>query len=197
MVSVIAALYIVAWILEFIACVLIAVKTYFKPKKIRYVVLIFGFMTLPASLVNTLSYMDIISSKWNSFSYLCSTTFMLALHFWLNLDIGKNLRVGHVHYKSPLIVAGAAAMVGALICLICQISIMLAKNDDYPLRKVFITGVCLSIFCDGTTYTYSFSALINLRGKRLHEGQSRTTALGVSIPHRQSRIQVTKQKLII
>ncbi|KAG2229510.1 hypothetical protein INT48_004344, partial [Thamnidium elegans] len=179
MVSSIAALYITSGFLELTASILIALKTYYKPKKIRYILLVFSILTLSASAVNILNYMDIVPNKWNSFSYLVSTTFMLTLHFWLNLDIGKHLRVGSVQYSNPLVLAGVITLSGSLLCLACQTIILLVRNDDYPIKPAFVTGVTLAIFCDGTTYLYSFSALINLRSQRIHEGQSRTTSLGV------------------
>ncbi|EPB90719.1 hypothetical protein HMPREF1544_02463 [Mucor circinelloides 1006PhL] len=104
---------------------------------------------------------------------------MLALHYWLNLDIGKHLRVGGIDWKHPLVLAGAAGLGGAMACLTTQVIILLIRNDPYPIRAAFITGVCLAIFCDSATYTYSFSSLIHLKKHRIHEGQSKTTSLGV------------------
>ncbi|KAI9248120.1 hypothetical protein EDC94DRAFT_625171 [Helicostylum pulchrum] len=179
MISPIAALYITSGFLEITACVLIAVKTYYKPKKIRCILLLFSVLTLPASAVNILNYTGILPNKWNSFSYLVSTTFMLTLHFWLNLDIGKLLRVGSVQYRNPLVLAGVITLSGSLLCLTCQTIILLVRDDEYPIKPAFVTGVTFAIFCDAATYLYSFSALINLRSQRIHEGQSRTTSLGV------------------
>lgn len=180
MISTVTALFIASGALEAVFTFLIAIKTFRQPRKVRIVLLSFGLLTLPASVVNILSYSSIVSSHWNSFAYLTSTLFMLVLHFWLNLDVGKHLRIGGVNYKCPYVVGGAVALVGSILCLSTQLVILLVRDDRNPMRPAFITGVVMAIFCDGATYIYSFSALVNLRGKRIHEGQSRTTAIGVS-----------------
>ncbi|GAN08766.1 hypothetical protein MAM1_0222c08282 [Mucor ambiguus] len=178
MISTVAVLYITTVALEAVLSVFIATKTFFQPKKVRYVMLVFSLITLAASIVNTLSYLNLITSHWNSFAYLISTLFMLALHYWLNLDIGKYLRVGGIDWKHPLVLAGAAGLGGSMACLTTQLIILLIRNDPYPIRAAFITGVCLAIACDSAAYTYSFSSLIYLK-RQLHEGQAKTTSLGV------------------
>jgi hypothetical protein len=135
--------------------------------------------------------MEMIPIHWNSFAYLTSTLFMLALHFWLNLDIGKHLRIGGVQYNCPYVIAGTVGLVGSMICLTTQIVLLLVRDDAYPMRPAFITGVCLAIFCDSATYIYSFSALINFKSQRYHEGQSRTTSLGVNFY--QKTIEITEK----
>ena len=172
--------YIASILFNTIVSVLIALKTIRQPKKVRYVLLVFSLLTLPASIVNGLTYEEIIPVHWNSFGYLLSTLFMLALHFWLNLDIGKHLRVGGIQYGSPFVIAGAVGLTGSLFVLY-EIFLLLLRNDPYPFRPAFITGVCLAIFCDGATYIYSFSILIHFKSQRHHEGQSRTTSLGVGV----------------
>ncbi|KAL9539337.1 hypothetical protein MBANPS3_010315 [Mucor bainieri] len=179
MISTVEALYITTVALEAVLSVFIAIKTFLQPRKVRYVMLVFSLITLAASIVNTLSYLNLITSHWNSFAYLVSTLFMLALHYWLNLDIGKYLRVGGIDWKHPLVLAGAAGLGGSMACLTTQLIILLIRNDPYPIRAAFITGVCLAIACDSAAYTYSFSSLIHLKKHRLHEGQAKTTSLGV------------------
>ncbi|CAO3617833.1 unnamed protein product [Mucor hiemalis] len=179
MVSAVTALYIASGALEAIFTLLIAAKTFYQPKKIRIVLLSFSLLTLPASVVNILGHSNIVPSHWNAFAYLTSTLFMLALHFWLNLDIGKHLRIGGINYRSPFVIAGTIALGGSMLCLSTQLVILLVRNDPHPIRAAFVTGVVMAIFCDGATYIYSFSTLIHFKSQRFHEGQSKTTAIGV------------------
>jgi hypothetical protein len=172
-------LYIISGVIEASVFIYGAYKAFMKPKKLSHVLITFDLLTLPASIINILSYMDQVPMHWNSFAYLSSTLFMMALHFWLNLDVGKNLRAGGIQWKHPLVLVGAVGLAGSLICIITQMISLLIRGDTYPIRPVFITGVCLAIFCDGATYIYSFSSLIHFKGQRFHEGQSITTALGV------------------
>jgi hypothetical protein len=181
MVSTIAALYIATVAVEAVLSVLFAIKTFCQPRKVRYVMLIFSLVSLIASLINTLTHLNVIISHWNAFAYLISTLFMLVVHFWLNLDIGKHLRVGGIDWKHPLVLAAAAGLGGSMACLATQVIILLIRNDPFPIRAAFITGVCLAIFCDSAAYIYSFSCLVHLKKHRIHEGQSKTTSLGVSI----------------
>jgi hypothetical protein len=172
-------LYITSGVVETLVLFYGAYKTISQPRKIRYVLLTFSLLTLPASTVTILSYMDKVAMHWNSFAYLLSTLFMLGLHFWLSLDIGKHLRVGGIEWKHPLVLIGAAGLGGSMTCITVQLIVLLIRNDAYPIRPTFITGVCLAIFCDGATFIYSFSSLVHLKQRRFHEGQSRTTSLGV------------------
>jgi hypothetical protein len=180
MITPVAALYITSVSVETAVFILILIKTIYQPRKVGCVLSAFSILTLPASIVNVLSYIDIVPIHWNSFAYLASTLFMLAIHFWLTLDIGKHLRVGGIRYNCPYVVAGAVGLGVATICIITQIVLLLVRNDPYPMRPVFVTGVCLAIVSDGCAYIYSFSSLIHFKSQRVHEGQSRTTALGVS-----------------
>lgn len=177
----VGVLFVTSVAFETVAALLIAAKTLYQPKKVRYVLFAFSILTLPASIVNVLYYQNIVSSHWNSFAYLVSTLFMLTIHFWLTLDIGKHLRSEGIQYKSPFVVGGAIGLVLATACLIIQIVLLFIRDRAHPARPLFIAGVCLAIISDGATYTYSFSSLIRLKSQRLHEGQSRTTALGVGL----------------
>ncbi|KAI9478729.1 MAG: hypothetical protein EXX96DRAFT_572017 [Benjaminiella poitrasii] len=180
MITIKGALYITSGALEAAALLLIALKTYRQPKKIRYILMLFGMINLPASIINIISYFQFVDSHWNVFAYIMSTLFMLAQHFWLNLDIGKHLRIiNGILWKHPLVLIGTFALAGSIICLVTEIIILLIRNDPYPVDGAFITGVCLSILCDGTTYLYSFSPLIYLKKNRHYENQSRITSIGV------------------
>lgn len=181
MISTIAALYIATVAVEAALSIFIAIKTFLQPRKVRYVMLTFSLITLTASIVNTLTYLTVITRHWNAFAYLVSTLFMLVVHFWLNLDVGMHLRVGGIDWKHPLVLAGAAGLGGSMACLATQVIILLIRNDPFPVRAAFITGVCLAIFCDSAAYIYAFSCLIHLKKRRIHEGQSKTTSLGVRI----------------
>lgn len=179
--SKITVVYVVFGCLETFVFLLIAIQTFWTPKKVRYVLLIFSLLTLPASIVNILTKIEIAPIQWNSLAYLVSTYAMLALHFWLNLDTGRQLRVGGIEYKSPTIIAGTIALVASLICLIFQICYIFVKKELYPFKTVFIISVCCAIVGDGAVYMYSFSALINFKTQRVYEGQTNTTFVGVSL----------------
>jgi hypothetical protein len=169
----------ISGVLELSCAAFITIRAIQKPKRVLCILSAFSILTLPACMCNILAFADYIDSKWNSFCYLFVTLFMLVLHFWLTLDIGRNLRLRGIQWKHPLVIGGIISLCGSLTCLTVEIIILLVRNDNYPLRKAFICGVCFAIVSDGLVYIYSFSALFCSKNLRMHEDQSRTAALGV------------------
>lgn len=169
----------ISGVLELACAAFITIRAIQKPKRVLCILSAFSILTLPACMCNILAFADYIDSKWNSFCYLFVTLFMLVLHFWLTLDIGRNLRLKGIQWKHPLVIGGIISLCGSLTCLTVEIIILLVRNDNYPLRKAFICGVCFAIVSDGLVYIYSFSALFCSKDLRMHEDQSRTAALGV------------------
>ncbi|KAI8985301.1 hypothetical protein BDB01DRAFT_78400 [Pilobolus umbonatus] len=164
---------------ELMVTLLIQYTTWKKPRRIMYAVSIFSLFTLPASLVNVLTYAEIIDQCWNSLTYCISTAFMLSMHFWLNLDIGQRIRPKGVQYSHPLIILGILCLLCTLSCFVANMTLMFTNNEQYPHKIIFLVGVCVSILADCITYFYAFSGLINMKKDRFHESQSKTTAIGI------------------
>lgn len=179
MVTAVLVLFIVSGAFGFIATLLIATQAFCRHKKILYFLFANSIVTLPASICNIITFAEYMPQHWNSFCYLFVSMFLVVLHFWLSLDIGTQLRIDGIRWSHPIIIVGLVALCGTLICAVIQITVLFIQGDNYPLRPVFITGVVFAVISDGSLFFYSLSPLIHLKSKRIHESQSRTTAIGV------------------
>lgn len=173
--------YIVGDVLCLVAAILIAIQVIRKPKKLRIFIGFFAVLTLPCSIVNTLTYQGIVADRWNTLSYLISTFLMLMMHLYLIMDIGYQLHGTKDIWSQGLVLTAIALLFGSDICIVVQVAFLGAHpSDPFPFRPAFITGVCLAIFSNCAAFFYAFSPLIRWRKRnRTQEAHSKTTAYGV------------------
>lgn len=167
----------------FLASILIAYQSLKHPNKLRLFILAYSIMTLPASIISTAYIENLVFARTNSLVYLVSTLLMTVTHFFMLLDVGRRLRLGHSYWKHPLVLFGIFFLGCTAILLFVQIIILAANRsgvEEYPLRACFTAGVICAIFGDMAVFTYTFKPLLYWNENRLNEGHSRTTALGVS-----------------
>jgi len=167
----------------FISSLLIAYQVIKRPNKLRFSILGYSIFTLPASIISTLSLEGLVSQRANSLVYLVSTLLMCITHFFMVLDVGYRLRAGDAPWKHPLVLCGIAFSACTSILLLAEIIILAINSsgtEEYPLKGAFIAGVICAIIADSCVFTYTFMPLLYWREKRVNEGHSRTTALGVS-----------------
>lgn len=166
-----------------IASILITYQVVRHPNKLRLSILFYSAITLPASIICTLRIADIVSDRVNSLTYLVSTLLMAGTHCFMLLDVGRRLRTEHeTSWKNPLVITGLIflGITGAL--LLTEISILAVNksgHESFPLKGCFIAGVVACIIGDSAIFTFTFQPLIYLKERRVTEGQSTTTALGV------------------
>ncbi|GAN04635.1 hypothetical protein MAM1_0069d04096 [Mucor ambiguus] len=107
---------------------------------------------------------------------------MCITHFFMVLDVGYRLRMGEADWRHPLVLCGIAFSVCTNTLLLAEIIILAINSsgtEEYPLKGAFIAGVICAIFGGSCVFTYTFMPLLYWREKRINEGHSRTTALGV------------------
>lgn len=168
----------------FVSSVLIAYQVIIRPNKLRFSILGYSIFTLPASIINTLSLEGIVSQRANSLVYLVSTLLMCITHFFMVLDVGYRLRMGEANWKHPLVLCGIAFSICTSVLLLAEIIILAINSsgkEEYALKGAFIAGVVAAIIADSCVFTYTFKPLLYWKEKRVNEGHSRTTALGVGI----------------
>lgn len=165
----------------FISTVLIACQVYRSPKKLRIFIGIFSLLTLPCSIVDTLTFESIISDRWNSLTYLISTFLMMTMHFTMTLDMGFQLRAENASWKHWQVVIGIGGVTASNICILVQIGILGANPlDQFPYKPAFILGVCLACVGDSSVMYYAFAPLVRRKKNRTQPIHSKTTAYGVS-----------------
>lgn len=168
----------------FISSLVITYQVIKRPNKVRFSVLGYSILTLPASIVSTLSLEGIVSQRANSLVYLVSTFIMCITHFFMVLDVGYRLRMGEANWRHPLVLCGAAFSACTNTLLLAEIIILginSSGTEEYPLKGAFIAGVICAIVAGSCVFTYTFMPLLYWREKRINEGHSRTTAIGVGI----------------
>lgn len=165
----------------FISTVLIACQVYRSPKKLRIFIGIFSLLTLPCSIVDTLTFESIISDRWNSLTYLISTFLMMTMHFAMTLDMGFQLRAENASWKHWQVVIGIGGVAASNICILVQVGILGANPlDQFPYKPAFILGVCLACVGDSSVMYYAFAPLVRRKKNRTQPIHSKTTAYGVS-----------------
>ncbi|CAO3625201.1 unnamed protein product [Mucor fragilis] len=166
----------------FISSLVITYQVIKRPNKVRFSVLGYSILTLPASIVSTLSLEGIVSQRANSLVYLVSTFIMCITHFFMVLDVGYRLRMGEANWRHPLVLCGAAFSACTNTLLLAEIIILginSSGTEEYPLKGAFIAGVICAIVAGSCVFTYTFMPLLYWREKRINEGHSRTTAIGI------------------
>lgn len=168
----------------FISSLLIAYQVIMRPNKVRFSILGYSIVTLPASIISTLCLEGIVSQRINSMVYLISTLLMCVTHAFMVLDVGYRLRIEKPTRMHPLVFWGIVFLTFTSLLLLTEI-ILLALNlhgtDEYPLKGAFIAGVICAFVADSCVFTYAFTPLLYWKDNRVDEGHSKTTALGVSI----------------
>lgn len=167
-----------------IASILITYQVVRHPNKLRLSILFYSAITLPASIISTLKIADVVSDRVNSLTYLVSTFLMAGTHCYMLLDVGYRLRTEkEMAWKHPLVITGIAflGITGALLITeICILAVNKSGQESFPLKGCFIAGVVACIIGDSCIFTFTFQPLIYWKERRITEGQSTTTALGVN-----------------
>ncbi|KAI8381401.1 uncharacterized protein BYT42DRAFT_566389 [Radiomyces spectabilis] len=162
-----------------LSTVLIAYPVIRYPKKLRTFIACFSLSTLPACVVNTLTQEGILADRWNSLTYLVSTLLMFLMHFWMLLDLAHRIRYSEACWRHWLVRLALAGLLLASTSLLLEIGFMFARNEDFPVKSAFITGVFFAIVSDGAIFNYTFLPLIRLGKNRTEDYHSKTTALGL------------------
>ncbi|KAI9011921.1 hypothetical protein CLU79DRAFT_679972, partial [Phycomyces nitens] len=79
---------------------------------------------------------------------------------------------------SPLMIVGNITLFIATMGIICQIAILFARNESFPLRIIFMICLTLSMISSFSTFVYTFTPLLYWKENRITESHSRTTAVG-------------------